>query len=251
MAARLDHHAANARAMAGDLAQIYRQARARGQDRGGEGVRVITSMSELHNATGAVRCGAQRELRAIYDGSPRTAHMFALSSGSAGDRPVAADGRPVRVRATYDASVLRLPQAGKVLADRAEGGEESRFVSRLPFSVIVADDTIAVVDFTSYDSSGMGSLLARDHRVVLGLAALVDSYWAVATPTTEQGRDGLDQRQVFILTMLAAGATDAIIAEQSGLSQRTVERAVRALMARLGASTRFQAGIQAARRGWL
>ena len=54
-----------------------------------------------------------------------------------------------------------------------------------------------------------------------------------------------------ILTLLAAGASDATIARQSGISQRTVERRVRALMDQLGAGTRFQAGVQAARRGWL
>lgn len=61
----------------------------------------------------------------------------------------------------------------------------------------------------------------------------------------------LDGRDVHILSLLSAGRTDAAIARQSGISQRTVERRVRALMNQLGAATRFQAGVQAARRGWI
>jgi Response regulator containing a CheY-like receiver domain and an HTH DNA-binding domain len=61
----------------------------------------------------------------------------------------------------------------------------------------------------------------------------------------------LDRRDAHILTLLSDGRSDATIARQSGVSLRTVERRVHALMDRLGAKTRFQAGAQAARRGWI
>jgi len=60
-----------------------------------------------------------------------------------------------------------------------------------------------------------------------------------------------ERRDQMILALLAAGAPDATIARQAGVSQRTVERRVRALMDQLGAGTRFQAGVQAARRGMI
>ena len=61
----------------------------------------------------------------------------------------------------------------------------------------------------------------------------------------------LDRRDAGILSLLSDGRSDATIARQSGVSLRTVERRVRALMDRLGARTRFQAGVQAAHRGWI
>ena len=61
----------------------------------------------------------------------------------------------------------------------------------------------------------------------------------------------LDRRDARILSLLSDGRSDATIARQSGVSLRTVERRVRALMDRLDAKTRFQAGAQAARRGWI
>jgi DNA-binding NarL/FixJ family response regulator len=42
-----------------------------------------------------------------------------------------------------------------------------------------------------------------------------------------------------------------VIARQLRLSRRTVTRRIAALLDRLGATTRFQAGVQAATRGWL
>jgi DNA-binding NarL/FixJ family response regulator len=61
----------------------------------------------------------------------------------------------------------------------------------------------------------------------------------------------LDRRDVDLLSLLSDGRSDSTIARISGISLRTVERRVRSLMDRLGAKTRFQAGVQAARRGWI
>ncbi len=251
MAARLDRRAAKARAAAPDLARVFRDVRSRSDSDESFEVHNLRTLQELHNATSTVVAGATRELRMLRDASPRTAFEFALDLSVHRQRLVGSDGTPVRLRTTYDSQVLQLPRAGEVLQARAEAGEECRFMSGIPFSLIVADDAAAVVDLTSYDSSGMGSLLVKDRRLVLGLASLVESYWSLATPLSSDRQVEMDRRTRLLLSLMAAGATDATIAEQVGISQRTVERTVRALMHQLGAKTRFQAGVQAARRGWL
>jgi len=53
------------------------------------------------------------------------------------------------------------------------------------------------------------------------------------------------------LGMPVAGATDEVVAAQLGVAVRTVRRTVATLMNRLGARSRFQAGVKAAGRGWL
>jgi DNA-binding NarL/FixJ family response regulator len=50
---------------------------------------------------------------------------------------------------------------------------------------------------------------------------------------------------------VAAGATDDVIARQLGISPRTLRRRLHDLFDELGASNRFHAGVEAARRGWV
>ena len=47
------------------------------------------------------------------------------------------------------------------------------------------------------------------------------------------------------------GATDDVIARQLGISPRTLRRRLHDLFDELGASNRFHAGVEAARRGWV
>jgi len=54
-----------------------------------------------------------------------------------------------------------------------------------------------------------------------------------------------------MLTLIGAGLKDEVIARQLGMSARTLRRRSQDLMAELGAANRFQAGAEAARRGWL
>src|SRR5690606_39837840 len=61
----------------------------------------------------------------------------------------------------------------------------------------------------------------------------------------------LTTRERELLTLLSAGNTDESAAAQLGVSVRTVRRMVADIMDRLGARSRFQAGVKAADRGWL
>ena len=57
--------------------------------------------------------------------------------------------------------------------------------------------------------------------------------------------------RTFLLQQLAAGAQDEQIARRLGVSLRTVRRRVADLMSELGAESRFQAGVEASKRGWI
>ncbi|MEV6272471.1 LuxR C-terminal-related transcriptional regulator [Kribbella sp. NPDC051936] len=58
----------------------------------------------------------------------------------------------------------------------------------------------------------------------------------------------LTSRQVTIGRMMATGAKDAAIAHELGLSLRTIRSEISALIAGLGAKSRFQAGCLLVRR---
>lgn len=54
-----------------------------------------------------------------------------------------------------------------------------------------------------------------------------------------------------VLRMMASGNLDEVISRHIGVSVRTTRRIISDLSARLGAGSRFQAGVEALRRGWL
>lgn len=54
-----------------------------------------------------------------------------------------------------------------------------------------------------------------------------------------------------LLALLGIGLKDEAIARRMRIGSRTVQRRIRRLMDMTGVRTRFQVGVEAARRGWL
>lgn len=249
-AMELEQRARTIRASAHELGQLFYQARTRERPLP-DGVRVLSSLDELHTVTADLMSVATEHVISMRDRSPRTEVLFQAPMSAHRNRFTGSDGAALATRAVFDVSVLEIDNAGEVLRARAEAGERARFVPGVPFSAVVVDEVGAVVDVSSYEPTGHGSVLVRSRPLVLALLSLVEGIWRRGTSLDQATRSGLDPRDVAILALLAAGASDTTIARQTRISQRTVERRVRSLMDRLGAATRFQAGVQAARRGWI
>lgn len=133
-------------------------------------------------------------------------------------------------------------------------GTEIRTRHGVALGLVVVDRAVALVDITNHDATGIGSIIVRHPPLVSALAALAEATFAASTPAptgNTNARDRLGERQAQTLALLAAGASDSTIARQMGVSQRTVERHIRQIMDTLGVTTRFQAGVHAARRGLL
>jgi DNA-binding CsgD family transcriptional regulator len=158
-----------------------------------------------------------------------------------------ASGR--RSRAIYPVVAMR--EAPDVLRARAEAGEQVRLLSDLPTRMMVIGTTHAVVP-EPLGYAEEPRLLVRQRALVEALTLLFELLWdrAAPVPELEAGDPRRDLRR-FVLQMLAAGQKDEQIARSLGLSLRTVRRRVADLMADLGSDSRFQAGVEAARRGWL
>ncbi|MCM1965674.1 helix-turn-helix transcriptional regulator [Streptomyces sp. G1] len=61
----------------------------------------------------------------------------------------------------------------------------------------------------------------------------------------------MNPQESTIIALLAQGHTDESIAKRLGVSQRTARRIAADLMERLGARSRFEAGVRCVQRGWL
>ena len=158
-----------------------------------------------------------------------------------------ASGR--RSRAIYPLRALH--EAPEVLQARARQGEQVRVIDEMPTRMLVISGTHAILP-EPLGFADEPRILVRQPAIVGALTLLFERYWeqAIALPDLDTRRPRVDVRG-SLLRQLAAGAKDEHIARTLGLSLRTVRRRVADLMIELGADTRFQAGVEAARRGWL
>lgn len=128
-------------------------------------------------------------------------------------------------------------------------GGDARIVAALPFKACVIDRKIAMlpVDLAFLHA---GMLVVSDPVVVATIVAAHRSMWT-SGQAPQRSAEQVPVHLRAILQSLARGVTDPVGARQCGLSLRTYQRRVTELVGLLDATSRFEAGAHAARRGWL
>lgn len=160
--------------------------------------------------------------------------------------------RGVDVRAVYSPEALERPGRFDIVVKLAGLGEQSRLLPSLPFKLRILDRQLALVPLVG----GLYDDLAVVHPSGLldALIELFEAYWTRATPVIAghpPAEDTPGEEDLLILHMLRTGLKDEAIARQLGVSARTATRRIAAIMVLLGATSRFQAGVEAVGRGWL
>lgn len=154
-----------------------------------------------------------------------------------------------RLRTIYP--VRAAQEAPEVLRGRIAIGEEVRLLPDVPTRMLVIGRTHAILPEPLGYVDEPRSLI-RQRGIVEAMLLLFEEMWDRASPVPDLGGGPAspDLRR-FLLQQLAGGSQDEQIARRLGISLRTVRRRVAELMSELGAESRFQAGVEAARRGWL
>ncbi|MCE1177670.1 MAG: LuxR C-terminal-related transcriptional regulator [Micrococcales bacterium] len=251
-AANLEALARDARTRMQELEQSYRDARALTQGHiETEGERPLFTQHDIGVATDELMRTAATEVLCMRATTPRTEALFAAPLYAHSAKSLNTAGNPLPIRTAYDTGVLDYNGSLDVLRSRMTAGEEVRLISGVPFTVIVGDADIALVEASQFGESDAMGVLLRAKPLVAAFARLVETYWQWGSPLPRSGTPsataGLEERDVVILRLMAAGAADATIARQTGVSVRTIERRMSVIFAFLGASSRFEAGVLAAR----
>lgn len=164
----------------------------------------------------------------------------------------------IRYRTIYSREGFAIPEVLDAVRLCAEAGEIARVSSELPMKLAIADRRLAMIPLTLSPAVEVESaILIHPSSLLDALAALFETFWvrALPLPYSRGGKraaakeDGGSNHD--LLALLSAGVSDEAIARQLGMSIRTVRRRIRRLADDLGVVTRFQAGVQAAKRGWL
>ncbi len=163
--------------------------------------------------------------------------------------PLLRQGRTLR--AIYPARILEEGHAA--LVRRVWLGEQARVIAELPGRLLVVGDSVAIIP-RSFDLSDGLALVVEQPALVTSLRLLAESLWerALVVPGLERGTEtGHAGSRRLLLDQLARGVKDEQIARALGQSVRTVRRRVASLLEELDTTSRFQAGVEAVRRGWL
>ncbi len=171
-------------------------------------------------------------------------------------------GRPLNERALAKGARFRTIYLDSIARDRttreyakwmAERGSEIRTSPTLPMRLLVVDGATAVVAGPR-TAEQPTALVLHSPVVVQAMRALFEAYWEHATPMGQPVvpvAGGLTPQERELLRLLASGLTDEAVARALGIGVRTERRIVAELMERLDASSRFEAGVKAARLNWI
>ena len=238
-----------ARADIVELAGEYRIGRL--EDHPAELVEVVTGSEAIFRRARELNDSAQHEILA-FDKPP---YMFEPD-----DREVDLEEpllrRGVVARGIYCREAFETPHRAAIVARLAALGEEARVLPDLPFKLRIYDHRVALVPLTTDEHATESVAVVHPSGLLVALIALFEAYWERAHPIdsharTEDRPGDLTDDHLEVLVLMNAGLKDEAIARQLGVSMRTVRRRVLQIMDLLHASTRFQAGAQAIRRGWI
>ncbi|MEQ4715044.1 helix-turn-helix transcriptional regulator [Nonomuraea sp. B19D2] len=156
------------------------------------------------------------------------------------------------VHAIVPVATLVLPGVRDQLTRLLEAGGKVRTLDRVPSWFMTAGSEVAGLPpfwGGNLPDHAYNFYLVRTPVVVGLLRALFKELWARAVPLPWGGRRS--EGMVQVLRLAAQGMCDDSIARQLGVSVRTVRARFADAMTELGAQSRFHAGVEAARRGWL
>ncbi len=215
-------------------------------------IEVITDQREISNVLMHYAESAQNELLSVapgrlpktrIDSRTRMANLYSLRRG-------------IRTRMLYQHAALRDRHTRSYLAEYADNGARIRFATSVPGRSLVIDRAVALLPIPAADPSKMGLAIVHEPNVVAWVVATFEQLWTEAQTLEDalsRQQDGaeMDQTRVAILRLMAEGEKDEAISRRLSISVRTCRRQIADYMAQVGATSRFQAGVIAARTGHL
>ncbi|MEO9138648.1 MAG: helix-turn-helix transcriptional regulator [Jatrophihabitans sp.] len=163
--------------------------------------------------------------------------------------------RGIKTRALYQHTALRDRATRSYLHEMARNGAHIRFAPSVPGRSLVVDRTVALLPIPTEDPSRHGLAIVREPNVIAWVVATFEQLWAEAAPLQDvidgqnQDETELDHTRAAILRLMAEGEKDEAISRRLSISVRTCRRHIADYMSQVGATSRFQAGVIAARAG--
>ncbi|MEV7211959.1 helix-turn-helix transcriptional regulator [Kitasatospora cineracea] len=235
-----------ARAATAELAAVYL---AQQSHRGHIGLEALEGVGRVRARLAELADHATQEVLTFMPGGAQS--RAALDASRPLDEKSIANG--VRLRTVYLDSVRNDRATTEYARWLGQSGGEIRTIPTLPIRMLIADRSVALLPIDP-ENTREGAIVVHAPSVITALVAMFEAIWEKATPMSTPKLttvEGPTPQELELLKLLESGSTDDVASRKLGLSLRTTRRMVAELMNRLGARSRFEAGLLASRAGWL
>lgn len=209
-------------------------------DLGKDSVQVVPDLGAVRQLITELSTRATSEVLTSQPGGARPEHV--LSEATA--RTTELLKRGVRMRTLYHHTAQFSQPTLEHVGLITELGAEVRTVNDAFMRLLVFDGEVAVIPLQGHPT---GAALIRDPSVVDFAVASFERAWASATPLPHSySRSHVvnvsEDLKLALLRLLTEGHEDKVIAKRLGMSLRTYQRHLSAIMSRIGARNRLHAG---------
>jgi DNA-binding CsgD family transcriptional regulator len=132
-------------------------------------------------------------------------------------------------------------------------GGAARTTPTLPIWMVLLDREVALVPLNP-ECTRHGAVQLTGTGIIAALVTLFEQVWTAAVPLDKESRHAdaeLTGQERELLRLLSQGLTDEVVARKLAISLRTERRMMAHMMERLGAHSRFEAGLRVNERRWL
>jgi DNA-binding NarL/FixJ family response regulator len=207
--------------------------------------------TEAAEAMGNAAGAARHEILSMYTGGPPPVAVLEEHMASY-QRALA---RGVALRVLHTEAMRHVAHGTAYLRQLQEDGAQTRVTAVLPFQLFLVDGVVAHLSAASADRDGV-TLTVKGQQIGAIVRAVFEYCWTViADPVSgfdpAAAHIRLSRRESAILRMFANGLKDETVARLLGISTRTLRRMSSEIMEKLGAESRFQAGMKVVQLGLL
>jgi predicted transcriptional regulator/DNA-binding CsgD family transcriptional regulator len=217
------------------------------QDRGAPpGLEVVTGWDEVNRLVRELMADPVVEVLGMLNPPMGPTPFPGVPSGSA-----ELARRQLPSRTLCAAALLDPQEPGWEAVEAARRVSSVRVSARLPMKMMLVPGRAALLPMDWERQRPDEVLVVRSPALLCALLTIFNLLWERAGPIDRVTAGAIHGADDALLQLLADGLQDEAVADKLGVSVRTVRRRVADLLEDLGARTRFQAGVQAARKGLL
>ncbi len=215
-------------------------------------LREVRRIDDIHRVLEVLRelfARCYQEALNVLPGDPQPREVLE----DAADHDLAVLRRGIRFRSLYTRRQLADGPMRDYMHMLRDNGAEIRIADTLPHRLVIFDRTVSFLPVDPLRPRN-GALVVREPAITANLVMLFESLWTrgkTMDDALEAASPGASELDRSVLMLMSSGVKDEAAARQLGISDRTYRRHVADILSRLGASSRFQAGVEAVRRGWL